>query len=55
MTVRYVRMPIELEGTYVGAGHCFELPEVCFRLGYGWPTPAELEAGLRAISRALRG
>ena len=46
---------LEVEGTYVGAGHWFELPDVCFRLGYGWPTRVELKAGLRGISRTLRG
>lgn len=51
----FYRRLLEIEGTYVGAGHWFELPDVCFRLGYGWPTRVELEAGLRGISRALRG
>jgi DNA-binding transcriptional MocR family regulator len=31
----------------------FERPDRCFRLGYGWPTPQTLEAGLAAISSAL--
>jgi hypothetical protein len=30
------------------------MPDVYFRLGYGWPTGAELEAGLAGISEALR-
>jgi aspartate/methionine/tyrosine aminotransferase len=42
-------------GAYVGPGHWFEMPDTYFRLGYGWPTRAELEAGLQAISKALRG
>lgn len=42
-------------GTYVGPGHWFEQPDTHFRLGYGWPTLEELEGGLAAISRALRG
>jgi aspartate/methionine/tyrosine aminotransferase len=42
-------------GAYVGPGHWFEMPDTCFRLGYGWPTGAELDAGLAAISAALRG
>ena len=46
---------LENHGTYVGPGHWFEMPDTCFRLGYGWPTAAELEAGLAAISAALRG
>ena len=31
-------------GTYVGPGHWFELDDRHFRLGYGWPTRAELDA-----------
>lgn len=42
-------------GAYVGPGHWFEMPDSYFRLGYGWPTAEELEAGLAAISAALRG
>jgi aspartate/methionine/tyrosine aminotransferase len=42
-------------GCYVGPGHWFEMPDTFFRLGYGWPTSAELEGGLGAISAALRG
>ena len=36
-------------GTYVGRGHWFELSDRYFRLGYGWPTHAELHAGLEAL------
>ncbi|KAI9039953.1 aspartate aminotransferase [Aspergillus affinis] len=43
------------QATYVGPGHWFELPETCFRLGYGWPAMEDLKKGLAAISRALRG
>jgi len=39
----------------VGPGHWFEMSDRYFRLGYGWPTRAELEAGLKGISTALRG
>jgi aspartate/methionine/tyrosine aminotransferase len=46
---------LEAHGTYVGPGHWFEMPDTCFRLGYGWPTAGELEGGLAAISKALRG
>jgi aspartate/methionine/tyrosine aminotransferase len=42
-------------GTYVGPGHWFDMPDTYFRLGYGWPTRAELAGGLEGISRALRG
>ena len=53
-TAGFYRRLLEVEGTYVGPGHWFELPDNCFRLGYGWPTRDELRAGLRGISRALR-
>jgi aspartate/methionine/tyrosine aminotransferase len=54
-TEGFYRRLLEEHGTYVGPGHWFELPDTCFRLGYGWPTRSELEAGLAGISRALRG
>ncbi|BBE32643.1 pyridoxal phosphate-dependent aminotransferase [Sphingosinicella microcystinivorans] len=46
---------LEAHGTYVGPGHWFEMPDTHFRLGYGWTTRPELEAGLNGISKALRG
>jgi aspartate/methionine/tyrosine aminotransferase len=42
-------------GTYVGAGHWFEMPDRYFRLGFGWPSLQELEKGLEGISKALSG
>jgi len=39
-------------GTYVGPGHWFELDDRHFRLGFGWPTHDELEAGLAALTAA---
>jgi aspartate/methionine/tyrosine aminotransferase len=50
----FYRRLLENHGTYVGPGHWFEMPDTFFRLGYGWPTREELEAGLNAISQALR-
>ncbi|MGA9797022.1 MAG: pyridoxal phosphate-dependent aminotransferase [Rhizomicrobium sp.] len=50
----YKRLLAE-HGTYVGPGHWFERPDTYFRLGFGWPSFAQLEAGLVGISRALRG
>ncbi|KAI9151318.1 putative amidohydrolase YtcJ [Paramyrothecium foliicola] len=41
--------------TYLGPGHWFEMSDTYFRLGYGWPTREELQGGLEAISKALRG
>jgi aspartate/methionine/tyrosine aminotransferase len=54
-TNAFYRRLLEEQGTYVGPGHWFEMPDRYFRLGYGWPTRAELEAGLKGISTALRG
>jgi aspartate/methionine/tyrosine aminotransferase len=39
-------------GTYVGRGHWFELEDRYFRLGFGWPTATELDAGLAALTAA---
>ncbi len=41
-------------GTYVGPGHWFDADERHLRIGYGWPTTAELRAGLAGVSAALR-
>lgn len=54
-TAAFYRRLLEQHGTYVGPGHWFEMPDACFRLGYGWPDAERLEAGLDGISRALRG
>jgi aspartate/methionine/tyrosine aminotransferase len=54
-TAAFYRRLLETHGAYVGPGHWFEMPDTYFRLGYGWPSAAELEAGLDAISKALRG
>jgi aspartate/methionine/tyrosine aminotransferase len=53
-TAGFHRRLLEEYGTYVGPGHWFEMSDRFFRLGYGWPTRFELEAGLGAISQALR-
>ncbi len=49
----YARL-LDRHAAYVGPGHWFEMPKSYFRLGFGWPTRAELEGGLAAISTALR-
>jgi aspartate/methionine/tyrosine aminotransferase len=49
----FYRTLLEDHGTYVGPGHWFEMPRNFFRLGFGWPTVAELKAGLQGISAAL--
>ena len=54
-TAAFYHRLLDTHGTYVGPGHWFEMSDRFFRLGYGWPSRAQLEAGLAAISRALRG
>lgn len=39
--------------TWVGPGHWFEQDDRYMRIGFGWPAPAELNAGLGNISAAL--
>ena len=39
--------------TYVGPGHWFEMPKNYMRIGFGWPTNAELKQGLKNISLCL--
>jgi aspartate/methionine/tyrosine aminotransferase len=39
--------------TFVGFGHWFEVPDNFFRIGYGYPSKKELEAGLQCITDAL--
>ncbi|HMO75010.1 MAG TPA: pyridoxal phosphate-dependent aminotransferase [Sphingopyxis sp.] len=46
---------LDAHGTYVAPGHWFDLPDSYFRLGYGWPSRSEVEAGRVAISASLRG
>lgn len=39
--------------TFVGPGHWFETDKRFFRIGYGWPTTADLKTGLENISKSL--
>ncbi|RDW58915.1 pyridoxal phosphate-dependent aminotransferase [Aspergillus mulundensis] len=41
-------------GVYVGPGRWFDRPDTFFRLGFGWPSSEDLQAGLQAISLVLR-
>ncbi|CAH1667734.1 Aminotransferase [Hyphomicrobiales bacterium] len=43
-----------VHGTYVGAGHWFEMPDNYFRIGFGWPTLTQLSEGLDGISASIR-
>ena len=50
-TGRFYDVLLARYGTYVGPGHWFEVDDRHFRLGFGWPTGAELRAGLSALER----
>ena len=39
--------------TAVGPGHWFEQPSHYLRIGYGWPSLTDLQAGLTCITQAL--
>ncbi|KAF4544376.1 Arginine--pyruvate transaminase AruH [Lasiodiplodia theobromae] len=54
-TAEFYRRLLDEHGAYVGPGRWFERDDTYFRLGFGWPTEDDLEAGLKAISKALRG
>ncbi|GGB08723.1 pyridoxal phosphate-dependent aminotransferase [Puia dinghuensis] len=49
----FYRILLEKYGTYVGAGHWFEMPRHYIRLGFGWPTKDQLQEGLSALSKAV--
>ncbi|MDQ1383832.1 MAG: hypothetical protein QOG65_1211 [Actinomycetota bacterium] len=51
-TDRFYEVLLAGYGTYVGPGHWFEVDDRHFRLGFGWPTEAELRAGLTGLSSA---
>jgi aspartate/methionine/tyrosine aminotransferase len=51
-TERFYDTLLTKHGTYVGPGHWFEVDDRHFRLGFGWPTIGELQAGLAALSAA---
>lgn len=57
-----IRVPVDTDrfyahltaaGVHVGPGRWFGEDPRHFRIGWGWPTPAELDLGLAAISAAL--
>ncbi len=51
-TDRFYERLLGAHGTYVGPGHWFELDDRHFRLGFGWPTEADLDAGLAGLTAA---
>ena len=51
----FYRALLEEHGTYVGRGQWFDHDPRFFRLGFAWPTEAELECGLEALDLAAAG
>ena len=51
---KFYHLLLEKHGTYVGPGHWFEMPDHYMRIGFGWPSKAQLEEGLGALSAAFR-
>ncbi len=50
----FYRILLDRYGTYVGPGHWFDMPDHYMRIGFGWPPVGQLEAGLDAMSKAVR-
>jgi aspartate/methionine/tyrosine aminotransferase len=49
---RFYRTLFDEHGTYVGPGWWFDQDPRFFRLGFAWPTQAQLENGLQALEQA---
>ena len=50
---KFYRVLLEKYGTYVGPGHWFDMPRHYMRVGFGWPTQAQLREGLEALGKAV--
>ena len=48
----FYRSLFDEHGTYVGAGHWFDQDRRFFRIGFAWPTKAELSRGLETLELA---
>lgn len=51
---KFYALLLKKYGTYVGPGNWFEMPRHYIRLGFGWPTKEQLQAGLAALANAVR-
>jgi aspartate/methionine/tyrosine aminotransferase len=51
---RFYRSLLQNHQTYVGPGNWFEMSKLHMRIGFGWPTEAQLRSGLAGISAAIR-
>lgn len=51
----FYRALLDEHGTYVGPGRWFDQDPRFFRLGFAWPTEAELERGLEGLELAAAG
>jgi aspartate/methionine/tyrosine aminotransferase len=52
---RFYQSLLDKHGTYVGRGRWFDQDERYFRLGFAWPTEAELARGLKGLDLAAAG
>jgi aspartate/methionine/tyrosine aminotransferase len=52
---RFYRTLLEEYGTYVGPGWWFDQDPHFFRVGFAWPTEAQLERGLHGLDQAAAG
>jgi aspartate/methionine/tyrosine aminotransferase len=50
----FYKLLAEKYRTLVGSGHWFGMDRAYFRVGFGWPSAEELEAGLQAISASAK-
>jgi aspartate/methionine/tyrosine aminotransferase len=50
---RFYQLLTDEYKTWVGPGHWFEQDDRYMRVGFGWPRPSELAAGLSNVSAAL--
>ncbi len=51
-TGKFYHILINKYQTMVGAGHWFEMPDTCMRIGFGWTDKNTFEKGLENISKA---
>lgn len=49
---KFYRVLLDKYGTYAGPGHWFDMPRHYMRLGFGWPSAASLEEGLKALTKS---
>ncbi|MBK7854451.1 MAG: pyridoxal phosphate-dependent aminotransferase [Bacteroidetes bacterium] len=51
-TKKFYSVLLNKHKTYVAPGHCFQMSDHFFRLGFGWATAMEIKKGLAAIQKS---